>query len=72
VPWDHLRELATGILEGAPNAILVCDRQGVVHYWNASADRVFGFARLEAVGASLDLIVPQRVRTPYWTGWQRP
>ena len=62
-------DLATRILEGSPDAILICDRMGVVRYWNPAAERVFGFPNSEIVGASMDLIIPERLRARHWTAW---
>ena len=58
------------ILAASPDAILICDRTGMVRYWNAAAERVFGFGATEAVGASLDLIIPERLRARHWAGWE--
>ena len=63
-------DLAGRILDGSPDAVVVCDRAGTVHYWNASAERTFGFARSEALGGSMDLIVPERFRARHWAGWE--
>src|SRR6476620_6585990 len=62
--------LASRILEGSPDAIVVCDRAGTVHYWNASAERTFGFAAAEALGVSMDFIIPERFRARHWAGWE--
>lgn len=62
-------DLAARILDGSPDAILICDPQGVVRYWNYGAERVFGFAAAEAVGVSMDLIIPERLRARHWAGW---
>ena len=62
-------DLAARILDGSPDAILICDREGIVRYWNMAAERVFGFHATEAVGASMDLIIPERLRARHWTGW---
>jgi PAS domain S-box-containing protein len=66
LPFD----LPGRILDGSPDGILVCDAAGQVRYWNHTAERVFGFSRAEALGASLDLIVPERLRERHWTGWK--
>jgi PAS domain S-box-containing protein len=58
------------ILDGSPDAILIADREGKVRYWNAAAERVFGFPAAEAVGASMDLIIPERLRGRHWDGWE--
>jgi PAS domain S-box-containing protein len=42
----------------------------VVRYWNASAERVFGFPASETLGSSMDLIVPERLRGRHWDGWE--
>jgi PAS domain S-box-containing protein len=63
-------DFANRILDGSPDAIVVCDPSGHVEFWNGSAERIFGFSRTEAVGASLDLIIPQRLRVRHWAGWK--
>jgi PAS domain S-box-containing protein len=63
-------DLAARILDGSPDAVLVCDRTGAVRYWNPAAERVFGFREAEAVGASMDLIIPERLRARHWAGWE--
>jgi PAS domain S-box-containing protein len=62
--------LATAILSG-PDAIISADRDGVITFWNAGAERIFGFAEAHAVGQSLDLIIPERLRARHWAGWRR-
>ncbi len=62
-------DLSTRILDGSPDAVVVCDREGTVRFWNGAAERVFGFSRAEAVGSSLDLIIPERFRARHWSGW---
>ena len=62
--------LGTAILEG-PDAVLAADRDGILRFWNSGAERVFGFPRAEAVGRSLDLIIPERLGPRHWEGWFR-
>jgi PAS domain S-box-containing protein len=62
--------LADRVLDGSPDAIVICDPLGHVRFWNGGAERVFGFLRAEAVGASLDLIIPDRFRARHWAGWK--
>ena len=50
------------LLENAGDAILVADRQGRIRYWNLGAERMFGHTATEAVGQSLDLIIPEKLR----------
>jgi PAS domain S-box-containing protein len=63
--------LSQQLLDGSPDAILVSDREGVTRYWNAAATRLFGFTAEEAVGKSMDLIVPDRLRGRHWDGWNK-
>jgi PAS domain S-box-containing protein len=67
IPDDLYRR----ILDGSPDAVLVSDRAGAIRYWNAAAERTFGFPAAEALGASMDLIVPERLRARHWEGWDR-
>jgi PAS domain S-box-containing protein len=62
-------DVASRILDGSPDAVMVCDHAGTVRYWNMAAERVFGFRTTEAVGASMDLIIPERLRARHWAGW---
>lgn len=70
-PMSQLpHDLPLRILDGSPDAILICDRSGTLRYWNAASERVFGFRASEAVGTSLNLIIPERFRARHWTGWE--
>ncbi len=59
------------IVEDSPIAILYADRDGKIRFWNAGAEAIFGYLAEEAVGQSLDLIVPERQRARHWEGWTR-
>jgi PAS domain S-box-containing protein len=63
-------DLYARILAGSPDAILICDPMGIVRYWNAAAERVFGFGATEAVGVSLELVIPERLRARHWAAWE--
>ena len=59
------------IVDGASDAIVVADASGTITYWNAGAEALFGFVSAEAVGQSLDLIVPEPQRARHWDGYRR-
>jgi PAS domain S-box-containing protein len=59
------------IVEGAPEAIIASDPQGVIRLWNAGAEAIFGYPAPEAVGQRLDLIIPERYRERHWAGYRR-
>jgi PAS domain S-box-containing protein len=61
--------LAARIVEGSPDAIVCCDRDGVIRLWSRGAEEIFGFSAAEAVGRSLDIIIPERLRARHWDGW---
>lgn len=51
------------LVDGLADTVVVADRSGTISYWNTSAERLFGWSAVEAVGAPLDLIIP-RSRSP--------
>lgn len=57
------------IVAGSPDAILYAERDGVIRYWNAAAEAMFGWPAAEALGQTLDLIIPERLRDRHWKGW---
>ena len=59
------------VVEALGDAVVICDRDGVIRFWNAAAERLFGFARTDALGKSLDLIIPERLRERHWAGFTR-
>lgn len=63
--------LLTKIVEETPIAILFADREGKIRLWNGGAEALFGFRADEALGQSLDLIIPERQRARHWEGWEK-
>jgi PAS domain S-box-containing protein len=55
----------------APDAILISDREGIIRFWNRGAEQMFGHSAAEAVGRSLDLIIPENIRSRHWEGYRR-
>ena len=53
------------------DAVVVSDAAGAVTLWNAAAERMFGFTEQEALGQSLDLIIPQRLQQRHWDGYRK-
>jgi len=62
-------DFAARLVAGLPDAVIYADAEGVIRTWNAGAQRIFGFGAEEAVGQSLDLIIPQNLRERHWTGY---
>jgi PAS domain S-box-containing protein len=59
------------LIEAIGDAIVVADPDGVIRLWNHAAERLFGFTEAEAVGNSLDLIIPERLRERHWAGYRK-
>lgn len=66
IPDFHRR-----FLEDASEAILFADRDGAIRFWNGGCDRIFGFTAAEAIGKSLDIIIPEAQRARHWQGFER-
>ncbi len=65
-------EVDTAALVGAiGDAVVVCNAQGEVTLWNAAAERMFGFSAAEAMGQSMDIIIPERLRQRHWDGYHK-
>ena len=62
--------LSHQIVEHAPDAIIMADRDGIIRLWNAGAETIFGYPAQEAVGQGLDLIIPERFRARHWYGFR--
>ena len=57
------------LIAAVGDAIVVCDATGAITLWNPAAERIFGFTQAEAIGQSLDLIIPERIRGRHWEGY---
>jgi PAS domain S-box-containing protein len=59
------------LVEALADAVIFADLSGAIRFWNPAAQRLFGFTEAEALGSSLDLIVPARFRERHWAGYNR-
>lgn len=57
------------LVRDAPDAVIYADAQGAIAFWNKGAERVFGFSEAEAMGQSLDIIIPENLRQRHWEGF---
>ena len=53
------------------DAVVISDASGAITLWNPAAERMFGFTQEEALGNSLDLIIPERLRGRHWSGYEK-
>ena len=62
--------LCREIVDRAQDAIILADRDGVIRLWNPGAEAMFGYRAEEALGHTLDLIIPERLRARHWAGYR--
>ena len=65
---DH-DELCRRIVDDSEAGILFAGRDGRVRLWNRGCEHLFGWSASEAIGQSLDLIIPEKHRGRHWEGW---
>jgi PAS domain S-box-containing protein len=66
-----VEELARALLSTRSDAIVAADAKGIITFWNPGAERMFGHPSSQAIGHSLDLIIPERLRKRHWDGYFR-
>lgn len=59
------------LVEAVGDAIVVSDASGAITLWNPAAERMFGHLENEALGRSLDIIIPQRQQQRHWDGYHK-
>ena len=62
-------EFGRRIVAEAPDGVLYADQDGVIRIWNGGCQRIFGFSPQEAIGQSLDIIIPEGLRARHWHGY---
>src|SRR5688500_8961535 len=64
-------KIARLLVDQAPDAVIFAGTDGTIQEWNAAAEALFGHSATDAIGQSLDLIVPERFREAHWKGFDR-
>ena len=59
------------LVEAMADALVVADASGAITLWNPAAQRMFGHTEAEALGRSLDIIIPQRQQQRHWDGYHK-
>jgi PAS domain S-box-containing protein len=57
------------LVVNCPDAVIHSDAKGAIQFWNRAAERIFGFSEAEALGQSLDIIIPENLRQRHWAGY---
>ena len=63
-------DLAT-LIAAIGDAVMVCDANGAITLWSPACERLFGFTEAEALGQSMDMIIPERLRKRHWEGYDK-
>lgn len=64
-------QFSSTFVKSMADAVIYADAFGQIQVWNAGAERMFGFSQTEAVGQSLDIIIPQNLRQRHWDGYHK-
>ena len=67
----NLEQFAVTLLQSMPDAVVYADAMGRIQYWNAAAERMFGYAAPDALDQSLDIIIPASLRGRHWEGYNK-
>ena len=59
------------IVDSAVDGIVCADREGIIRVWNRGAQAFLGYAADEAIGQSMNLILPERCRERHWQAFHR-
>ena len=59
------------LIAAVGDAVMVCDANGAITLWNPACERLFGYTEAEALGRSMDLIIPERLRGRHWEGYDK-
>jgi PAS domain S-box-containing protein len=59
------------LVQDLADAVVIADPSGIIVFWNRAATTLFGWSDDQAVGRSLDLIIPERWRDRHWDGYRR-
>ena len=63
--------IAQAALAPGPHAVVSADRNGIIREWNETAEGIFGHTAIDAVGQTLDLVVPMEERADHWRNYRR-
>jgi PAS domain S-box-containing protein len=58
------------LVSAVGDAVVVSDADGLITLWNKAAERMFGYTEAEALGLSLDIMIPERLRQRHWDGYR--
>ena len=66
---EEQSKLAERILDQVADAVICTDHSGAIIRWNPACTALFGYSAEEALGQSVDLIIPEHLRAAHWSGF---
>jgi len=66
---EEQSELAERILNQAADAVIFANHSGAIIRWNPACTALFGYSAEEALGQSVELIIPEHLRAAHWSGF---
>jgi PAS domain S-box-containing protein len=66
---EQQSNLSERILDQVADAVIVANPSGTIIRWNHAAAALFGYLAGEALGQSIDLIIPEHLRAAHWSGF---
>jgi len=66
---EEQSKLAERFLEQVADAVICANHSGTIIRWNQASTALFGHSAEEALGQSLDLIIPEHLRAAHWSGF---
>jgi PAS domain S-box-containing protein len=59
------------LVRSMSDAVVYADAEGHIRFWNSGAERIFGFTEADALGQSVDIIIPEKLRKRHWDGFSK-
>jgi PAS domain S-box-containing protein len=69
VSMEDRSQLAERMIDEVADAVIYANRSGEIIRWNRASVALFGYSAEEALGQSLDLIIPEHLRAAHWSGF---
>jgi PAS domain S-box-containing protein len=66
---EEQSKLAERILDQVADAVISTDRSGTIIRWNHACTALLGYSAEEALGQSVELIIPEHLRAAHWSGF---
>jgi len=57
--------LQRSVVEAAPNGLMLVDARGIITFANGTMERLFGYTNQEMLGQTVEMFIPQHLRTPH-------